>query len=99
MHDGFLRKDKSGNLEEKYATHGPDHPLTLSAKIILAHALVAANRHDGRVEVAVAIAEDSRDGLEESAVRFPGSVEPHVLAVAEKVHNWILELQCEEVTY
>ncbi len=86
-------------FEDQEAVHGPDDPRALRAKIVLTHALAAADQYDGQIEVALLIAEDSRDGLEEAAARTPGAVDPDDLRIAEAIHHWILALQGEEASY
>ncbi|WP_410667628.1 tetratricopeptide repeat protein [Amycolatopsis sp. cmx-4-68] len=86
-------------FEDQEATHGPEHPRALRAKVLLTHALAAADQYDGQIEDALVVAEDSRDGLEEAAARTPGAVEPHDLVIAEAIHHWILSLTGEEASY
>ncbi|MGK3201420.1 tetratricopeptide repeat protein [Amycolatopsis sp. MEPSY49] len=86
-------------FEGQAAAHGPADPLALRAKIVLAHALAAADQYDGQIEIALTIAEDSRDGLEEAASRIPDGVGPDDLRIAEMIHHWILALQGEEPSY
>ena len=85
--------------ESQQAVHGPASPEALRAKVLLCHALGAADQFDGQVEVALEVAIDSRDGLAEAAAREPGSVDVVDLAVAEAVHHWLLHLLGEEPTY
>lgn len=85
--------------QEQEAPHGPADPRALRAKILLSHAMAAADQYEGQLDVALIIATDSRDGLEEAAARTPGAVEPYDLAIAESIHHWILEQQDEEPTY
>jgi hypothetical protein len=87
------------DLEAREEVHGPGDPRALRAKILLTHALAAANQYEGQIDVALVIVADSRDGLEEAAARAPQTIEPHDLAIAESVHHWILELQGEEPDY
>lgn len=80
-------------FEEQEAVHGPDHPRALRAKIMLAHALAAADQLDGQIEGALVIAEDSRTGIEEAAARTTGVVQPADFEIAEMIHQWILTLK------
>ncbi|RSM77839.1 hypothetical protein DL991_18735 [Amycolatopsis sp. WAC 01375] len=83
-------------LEDQESVPGPDDPRALKAKVLLAHVLGAADQLDGQVEVARVIAEDSRDGLLETAARRPESVEPTDLEAAEIVCEWLMELIGED---
>lgn len=78
-------------LEGQESAHGEDDPRALRAKVLLAHALAAADQLDGQIEAARVIVEDSRDGLEEVAARQPDVVDQADLDVARIVHHWILE--------
>jgi TIR domain-containing protein/tetratricopeptide repeat protein len=89
----------AAQLDDQETIHGPDDPRALRAKVLLAHALAAADQMDGQIEVARVIVEDSRDGLEEAAARRPDTVEPTDLDVAEAVHHWVLELMGEHPDY
>jgi hypothetical protein len=84
---------------DQEAAHGPADPRALRAKVLLAHALAAADQIDGQVDDALIIVVDSRDGLEEAAARTPDRVRSYDLAVAESIHHWILELRNEDPTY
>jgi hypothetical protein len=86
-------------FEDQEAAHGPDDPRALRAKIVLTHALAAADQYDGQVEDALAIVIDSRDGLEEATARRPHTVEPYDLSIAETIHHWILTLSGDDATY
>lgn len=86
-------------FEDQEAVHGPDDPRALRAKIVLTHALAAADQYDGQIEGALAIVIDSRDGIEEAAARTPDVVEPYDLPIAQMIHHWILELQGKEASY
>jgi TIR domain/Tetratricopeptide repeat len=86
-------------FEQHEAAHGPDDPRALRAKILLAHALGAADQLDGQIDVALAIVTDSRDGLEEAAARRPHTVEPYDLPNAEAIHHWILGLTGQDPSY
>jgi len=86
-------------FEGQEASHGPDDPRALRAKILLTHALAAADQYDGQIDVALVIVADSRDGLEEAAARAPHTIEPYDLTIAESIHRWILQLQGEDPTY
>ena len=52
----------AAEFEDHEATHGPDDPHALRAKILLGHALAAADQIDGQLEAALAIVSDSRNG-------------------------------------
>ena len=86
-------------FEDQEAAYGPDDPRALRAKIVLTHALAAADQYDGQIEDALAIVIDSRDGLEEAAARSPQTVEPYDLPIAEVIHHWILALKGEDASY
>jgi hypothetical protein len=86
-------------LEDQESAHGPDDPRALRAKVLLAHAMAAADQLDGQIEIAQVIVVDSRDGLEEAAARRPDDVDQADLEVARIVHHWILELVGEDPDY
>ncbi|MGW6442338.1 TIR domain-containing protein [Lentzea sp. NPDC055074] len=86
-------------LEDQESAHGADDPRALRAKVLLAHAMAAADQLDGQIETARVIVEDSRDGLEEVGARRPDDVDPADLEVAKIVHHWILDLMGEEPDY
>jgi hypothetical protein len=79
-------------FESQEEVHGPDDPRALRAKILLTHALAAADQFDGQLEDALAIVIDSRDGLEEATARAPETVEPCDLPIAEMIQHWIRTL-------
>lgn len=89
----------AAQFEDQEAAYGPDDPRSFRAKIVLTHALAAADQYDGQLENALVIVIDSRDGLEEAAARSPQTVEPYDLPIAETIHHWILTLTGEDVSY
>lgn len=86
-------------FEDQEVAYGPDDPRALRAKIVLTHALAAADQYDGQVEDALAIVIDSRDGLEEATARSPQTVEPYDLPIAETIHHWIITLMGGDASY
>jgi len=85
--------------QHQEASHDPDDPRALRAKVLLAHALAAADQLDGQLDAALAIVADSRDGLEEAAAQHPHTIEPYDLTNAETIHHWILGLKGEDPYY
>jgi hypothetical protein len=79
-------------FEDQEEVHGPDDPRALRAKIVLTHALAAADQFDGQIEDALAIVIDSREGLEEAAARAPETIEPYDLPIAVTIQQWIRTL-------
>lgn len=79
-------------FEDQEEVHGPDDPRALRAKIVLTHALAAADQFDGQIEDALAIVMDSREGLEEAAARAPETIEPYDLPIAVTIQQWIRTL-------
>ncbi|MEV6443023.1 toll/interleukin-1 receptor domain-containing protein [Amycolatopsis sp. NPDC051716] len=86
-------------FEEGESGYGPEHPRALRAKLLLVHALAAADQFDGQVESALPIITDSRDGLEEAYARDRSSVQPDELVIARELHHWILRLLAQEPAY